>query len=412
MAIANDHKRNYAIEDDTDKVVNIFSLSRELCSGHKYYCPDCHNEMYPTFGQKYVHHFRHLGNVCQRNNYLHATAEYMFLEEYNRCLITGEPFLLELHSHVDCDNLCTERRNRICIAHKNTTVVDLTKIYNSVKREYRVQVDDHFRRPDILLTSDTGEQLWIEIWVTHETTEEKRKDGHIVELKILTEKDLEQIREHKLVKTTDNELAVRLFNVEFDESCIVSKEEYNPEECPSFRPIHSRYSKDRRGQQLFQKPTYKSAQKKPVVPVVTTVEDINLDSIEWVDLGLPSGTQWAKEDYASHIGFSTAFYGFRKHMPSKKDAQELYENCSRELNPETHTMKFIGPNGNSLSFKIKEKHTSYWLNLYEEWGELGQCFHLCQDNSIYINDMPCGNPGNARLVKHLVIEKPKEPTLF
>ena len=154
------------------------------------------------------------------------------------------------------------------MAHKNTAVVDLTKIYKSIKREYRVQVDDHFRRPDILLTSDTGEQLWIEIWVTHDTTVEKRKDGHIVELKIYNEKDLEQIRNHKLVKTTENELAVRLFNVEFDEICIVSKEEYNPEECTSFKPIHSRYSRERRGHQLFQKLTYKSAQKKPIVPVV------------------------------------------------------------------------------------------------------------------------------------------------
>ena len=412
MAVGNDHKRDYAIEDDTDRVVNIFSLSRELCNGHQYYCPDCHNEMYPTFGQKYVHHFRHLGAVCQKSNYLHATAEYMFLEEYNRCLDNEEPFLLELHSHVACDQQCIEKRNRICMAHKNTIVVDLTKIYKSAKREFRVQVDDHFRRPDILLTSDNGEQLWIEIWVTHETTEEKRKDGHIVELKIYNEKDLEQIRNHKLVKTTENELAVRLFNVEFDEMCIVSKEEYNPEECPSFKPIHSRYSRERRCYQLFQKPTYKSTQKKPVLHAAVQDEKLDLDSMEWVDLGLPSGTLWAKKDYASHVGFGTTFYGYRKHMPSKKDANELYVNCTREWNPETHTMKFTGPNGNSIYFRIKEKHASYWLNLYEEWNELGQCFHLCQDNSFYINDMPCGNPGNVRLVKHAVIEVPKEPTLF
>ena len=51
-------------------------------------------------------------------------------------------------------------------------------------------------------------------------------------------------------------------------------------------------------------------------------------------------------------------------------------------------------------------------DLYEEWNELGQCFHLCQDKSFYINDMPSGNPGNARLIKHAAIDIPKEPTLF
>lgn len=404
MAVVNDHKRNYAIEDDTDKVVNIFSLSRELCNGHKYYCPDCHNEMYPTFGQKYVHHFRHLGDVCQKNNYLHATAEYMFMEEYTRCLDNGEPFLLELHSHVSCDRPCTERKNQVCTSYKNTTIVDLTKIYTSVRCEHRVQVDEHYRRPDILLTADNGEQLWIEIWVTHETVAEKRKDGHIVEVKITTEKDLEQIKNHKLVKTIDNELAVRLFNVEFNEMGIVSKEIYSSGDCSSFKAVINKYT-------LLKRPPYKQTPKKPTIAETPAIS-IDLDSIEWVDLGLPSGTLWAKKDYASHVGFSTTFYGYRKHMPSKKDANELYLNCTREWNPETHTMKFTGPNGNSIYFRIKEKHASYWLNLYEEWNELGQCFHLCQDNSFYINDMPCGNPGNARLVKHPVINKPIEPTLF
>ena len=414
MAAVYDHKRNHAIEDDTDRVVDIFSLSRELCKGHKYYCPECRNEMYPTFGQKYVHHFRHLGTVCQKDNYLHATAEYMFLEEYNRCLDTGEPFLLELHSHVDCDNQCAERKNRRCMSHKNTMVVDLTKIYKNVKREYRVQVDDHFRRPDILLTSDTGEQLWIEIWVTHETTEEKRKDGHIVELKILNEKDLEQIRNHKLVKTTDNELAVRLFNVEFDETCIVSREEINPEECQSFKPVHSRYSRDRKGQLLFKKPMYKSAQKKPVVPIIAPAEEIDLDSVEWVDLGLPSGILWAKDNYTSNVNFPTAYHAYRRHLPSYAEAKELERHYHEKIwEADKKLMTYIGPNGNSISFKIQSDHESYWLNRYEVPNDIGQCLHVYADKRIFVNDMAQEKSGNVRFVKRLP-KKPAvtEPTLF
>ena len=403
--MASDIQYKHALLNDSDKVVNIASLKRESCTGHTFRCPDCGNEMYPTFGNKYEHHFRHLGDVCQKNNYLHATAEYMFLEEYTRCLENGEPFLLELHSHVSCDRNCTERKNRICTSYKNTTIVDLTMIYTSAKCEHRVQVDEHYRRPDILLTADNGEQLWIEIWVTHETEEEKRKDGHIVELKIMSEKDLEQIRNHKLVKTTDNELAVRLFNVEFNDKGIVSQETYSSNDCTSFRAVVNKYS-------LFKRSSYKPAPKRHIVEDIPTPASLDLDSMEWVDLGLPSGPLWAKADYASNIGFGAAFHGYSNHLPSKSDADELHDNCRREWDPATKTMTLVGPNGNSICFKIKEKHTSYWLNRYEEWGELGQCFHLCQDKSFYVNDMPCGNPGNARLVRHNVKDDSKEPTLF
>lgn len=405
MAAGNYHKRNYAIEDDTDKVVNIFSLSRELCTGHKYYCPDCRNEMYPTFGEKYVHHFRHLGNVCQKNNYLHATAEFLFLEEYQKCLENGEPFLLEVHSHVSCDRHCTERRNRVCTSHKNSTLVDLTKIYTSVKREHRVQVEEHFRRPDILLTAENGEQLWIEIWVTHETGADKRKDGHIIELKIISEKDLEQITNHKLIKTTDNELAVRLFNVKFEEQGIISKISYISEECSDFKAIRNPLAS-------YKRPIPKPA-KSPVVHDVPTavVDDA---SIEWIDLGLPSGTLWAPSNYASRVSFDSAYQGYHKHLPATTDATELKTCCTRAWCAKSKTMTFTGPNGNTLSFHIPDKHASFWLNRYEEWRDLGQCFHLCQDNSFYINDMPSSNPGNIRFVKRVANkrETQTESTLF
>lgn len=386
---------NRALEDNLERVVNISSLTRERCTGHKYYCPDCHNEMYPTFGKKYEHHFRHLGEVCQRNNYLHATAEYMLLEEYTNCLKKGEPFLLELHSSVKCDRHCTEKKNRICTSFKDTCIVDLTKIYTSVKCEHRVQVEDHYRRPDILLTAENGEQLWIEIWVSHETVEDKRKDGHIIELKIKTEKDLEQITNHKLVKTTENELAVRLFNVEFEDKGVISKVVHNVEDCSSFKATLNKYD-------IYRKSAYKPDQKKTEV-----VEPIDLSSTKWVDLGLPSGTLWATDDYETNVNF---IYEYHKNMPSERDADELYENCTREWDNENNKLNFIGPNGNSISFKIKGKHTSYWLNAKDKWDEYAKCFHLCSDKTFHVNDMSCDKIGNIRLVMHA--SKVEYPSLF
>ena len=44
-------KYGFALLDSKDgKVVWIDSLSRETSSSHKFYCPHCHREMYPTFG--------------------------------------------------------------------------------------------------------------------------------------------------------------------------------------------------------------------------------------------------------------------------------------------------------------------------------------------------------------------------
>lgn len=267
---------------------------------NKYYCPHCHSEMYPTFGPKQEHHFRHNGTQCQHDSHLHSVAEKMFQEEYLKCLENNEPFILELHSHVACDRNCTEKKNRICTSFHNTSCIDLTKIYTNVKLETNVSLEDgRFRRPDILLSSEDGEQLWIEIWVKHETKEEKRNDGHIIELKITTEKDLEQIKSHKLTKTTDNELAIRLFNVEFGDDCIIS----------------------------------------------STTHDFNPDTIEWIDLGLPSGTLWAKEDSKSPLPFSMARNRYSLCLPSRSHAQELKEYCKRSWDSRTNRVQFIGPNG-------------------------------------------------------------------
>lgn len=401
--MAKDIQYKYAIEDNSEGVVNIFSLTKEGSKGHKYYCPACHNEMYPTFGNKYEHHFRHNCDTCQRLNYLHNTAELLFLKEYKYCLENGTPFLLEIHSRIGCDRNCTACKNRLCLDFKDKTVVDLTKIYTDIKCEYRVKVDDHYRRPDILLTSKDGEQLWIEIWVTHETDTAKRQEGHIIELKIYNEKDLEQISNHELVKTVDNDLAVRLFNIEFDELGIVTKEVHTPEDCTAFRPISNRYNYSYTYRQ-----TGKQRSKKPITPTIP-VEEINPDNIEWVDLGLKSGTLWAKEDYALQVDFESAFYGYRKHVPSKTLATELYNECTREWDEETQCLRLIGPNGNYISFQVKDDHETYWLNFYEVWGDLGQCFHIFRDKRFLINDMSHEKPGRVRLVRRkseiTVVEK-------
>ena len=385
----------YAVQDD-NKSVNIHSLTREMSSEHKYYCPNCHGEMYPTFGEIQYHHFRHNGTQCQHDNYLHSLAEHIFLEEYVWCLENKHPFILEMQSSVHCDRNCVEKKNRLCTKHKNTICVDLTQIYTKAQLETNVLLEDgRYRRPDILLTSENGEQLWVEIWVKHETIEDKRKDGNIVELKISSEKDLEQIKKHKITKTTDDSLAVRIFNVEFDDKHIVDRTCHDSSLCVSYREL-IQYRKPYRSSS-----SYSKRLAKPIFDIDLSDEPFNVDGVEWVDIGLPSGTLWAKEKVLPSLSLHNARNRYLAYLPTKSQVQELRDHCERYWNSQTKDYQLTGPNGNSLSFPCKEKNVSYWLKDYEDrWKEDGQRFVIGQDGTFWINDADATSLFCVRLVRN------------
>ena len=208
----------YALLDDSWHTVSIDDIDRPFTRMHKFYCPHCHNEMYATFGEIRLPHFRHNGDKCQYSKYLHDLAEHVFYEEYSTCLDNGWPFLLELRVPAPCNKACVLKGHVDCKERYIQKTVDLTKEYTLISLEPKVDIDDRFRRPDILLESLDGKQLWVEIWVSHETEEDKRKDGRIIEIKIDTEKDLEKIRQHKIVQSEGEDLAVRIFGIEADGS--------------------------------------------------------------------------------------------------------------------------------------------------------------------------------------------------
>ena len=172
--------------------------------------------MYATFGEVQLPHFRHNGDKCQHSKYLHDLAEHVFNEEYTKCLDEGLPFYLELRIPQHCNEACVLKKHANCKEHYIQKTVDLTKEYTLISLEARVDLDERYRRPDILLESLDGKQLWVEIWVSHETEEEKREDGRIIEIKIETEKDLDKIRQHKILQSEGEDLAVRIFSIDAD----------------------------------------------------------------------------------------------------------------------------------------------------------------------------------------------------
>ena len=72
------------------------------------------------------------------------------------------------------------------------------------------------------------------------------------------------------------------------------------------------------------------------------------DSFTFVDLGLPSGRQWATENAPGHYTFDEACEAFGGHLPKGSAMVELIEECKCSWNEEKKGLDIVGPNGNSI----------------------------------------------------------------
>ena len=329
-------KYGYALLDGSGNLISIDQV-KEACQFnpgyrtlHRFSCPHCLKGMYATLGEVYVRHFRHNGEKCKPDGYLHSLAERLFFEEYNRCLQEHVPFLIEVQVERRCSANCMIKGGK-CPRRNTTKVVDLTEVYTKLSVEERVDVGDHYRRPDILLESEEGKQLWIEFWVNHETEAKKRNDAAIVEIRLKTEDDLSLIRQHHI--KDDKGMKVFLWDLHND-FC-------EPEECD--KP----YSNPPAKRQI-------AVPKRPVQPIPEPVSTPGRVKVEWIDLGLPSGMLWANMDGAPENPNNAA-------LPTRRDMEELKECCALE---NVDGQLFVtGPNGksivlNSVRYRLSS-HTLY-----------------------------------------------------
>ena len=210
-------KYESATIDKDGALVNIRQVRHEEERLHRYYCPNCKDEMIPILGMVREHHFRHKVQPCRYETYLHSLAEKTFLEEYQKCLSEEKPFFLVFDSVAECNQCCVLNQDVDCKEHHFHKEVDLTKHFIKISLERNVSVGDgRKRKPDILLETEEGRQLWVEIYVTNETKQPKLDDAEkkgvqVVEIKITDEhcKGMTAIQEHRLVQ--DDE--IRFFNM-------------------------------------------------------------------------------------------------------------------------------------------------------------------------------------------------------
>ena len=179
------------------EIVYIDQIKRdENEEKQKYICISCGNELITKQGNIKIHHFAHKQLInCNGETYLHKLGKIIFLEEYTKCLENNSPFYFEQYQKNICNCLETDLGKKCDLGEKLVTH-DLTKYFDKIVVEER---EGEFI-PDLkLISTATNEVIFIEIAVTHSSTERKLSSkNRLIEFKVEDENDLKVIEEHYL----------------------------------------------------------------------------------------------------------------------------------------------------------------------------------------------------------------------
>lgn len=196
-----DIRYKYALSENGE-LVYIDSLTEK--NRIDYECLGCGNILRPVLGKIRQKHFRHkIQPVCSPETYLHRMGKKLFIKKYNECLTFNNPYIIEFETPIFC-NSC---QYGPCPKGGQKITYDLTTAFKSIKEEQR----DQNLTPDILLETKSGEKIYIEIAVTHFSSNNKISSGkRIIEFIIKEEKDLE-VFEKNQVSILDNKIRVYNF---------------------------------------------------------------------------------------------------------------------------------------------------------------------------------------------------------
>lgn len=193
--------------NENGKIINISDVTQENRAKH-YTCVGCGKEMSAVLGQVKEHHFRHKGDSCSWESYLHSLGKKLIKEKFDN----QKEFLIKL----PCNNSKQCRLKQLkpdiqCETH------DLKRIYDTCEEE---KTYNGFRA-DLMLSNSKNkehEPFFIEISVSHDCEDNKISSGtHIMEIKIADENSLYQITK---LKTISHDLCynqqpiIRFYNLE------------------------------------------------------------------------------------------------------------------------------------------------------------------------------------------------------
>ena len=191
---------NYALAEHGN-YVHIKHVNVEERLLHHYFCIGCGAEMIPKKGKKRAWHFAHKGDDehCNRETYLHKLAKRLIKEAFDKAC----QFNFQYYRDVKCSSAstCPFYYADICHCMKLKSV-NLKEYYDTCEEE---QAIGGFVA-DLLLTSSTKPDtppVLIEVFVFHESTEEKRCSGYrIIEVTIRSEEDIQRLIEEPIVESS------------------------------------------------------------------------------------------------------------------------------------------------------------------------------------------------------------------
>lgn len=198
-------------------IVDIYNVSDAYIAEHgneSFTCLECGQAMLSKRGNIRDHHFAHVAGKkvkCSYESYLHKLGILKFIESYENQIKKNSRYVLEIATGNTCHHgKCPYGKKEPCHNITGYKTLPLLPSFNKVEREVR---DGDFI-PDILLTSEDGRKIYVEIAVTHFSEPSKTNSGiPIVEINLKSEENL-KIFENDFLSQR-NEL-VSMFNFDQD----------------------------------------------------------------------------------------------------------------------------------------------------------------------------------------------------
>lgn len=169
----------------------------EASGSDTYSCPNCESPLTPVMGEINAKHFRHADHCCSLETYLHKCAKEAFIYRYKEALRTKTPISLELQREVTCNDARLSLLETGTESCKQTTSAfyNLTKFFENVELEKYDNIAGF--RPDVMLFDSRGEKrCYVEIFVTHSSSQEKINSNiPILEFEIKSISDIQALLE-------------------------------------------------------------------------------------------------------------------------------------------------------------------------------------------------------------------------
>ncbi len=186
-------------KDRLGNIIDIQSVTDSYIAEYgndSFTCLGCGKAILSKRGKIKRHHFAHVAEqegACSFETYLHKLGINKFIDAYKKRIEENKEFVLEVAKGEICHKSeCPYGRKNTCDNITGYTKISLLPKYSSYEREVR---DGGFI-PDILLSTEDGQKIYIEITVTHPVQESKIESGiPIVEIKLKSEADITMLEE-------------------------------------------------------------------------------------------------------------------------------------------------------------------------------------------------------------------------